>query len=62
MTVLGSRRVPAKVALVPCCHPQFSGDPQMIQTLDRRTLPAFERMNQALKQRAEQAHDTAAHG
>ena len=36
--------------------------PLLAKSLDRRTLPAFERMNQALKQRAEQAHDTAAHG
>ena len=36
--------------------------PLFARSLDRRTLPAFERMNEALKQRAEQAHDTARHG
>jgi hypothetical protein len=36
--------------------------PLLARSLDRRTLPAFERMNEALKQRAEAAHDNAAHG
>src|SRR5262245_53968193 len=36
--------------------------PLFARSLDRRTLPAFERMNQALKQRAEQAHDLAQRG
>jgi hypothetical protein len=36
--------------------------PLLARSLDRRTLPAFERMNQALKQRAEVAHDNAEHG
>jgi hypothetical protein len=36
--------------------------PMLAKSLDRRTLPAFERMNQALKQRAEQVPDTAQHG
>lgn len=36
--------------------------PFLANSLDRRTLPAFARMNQALKQRAEQARDTAQHG
>jgi hypothetical protein len=40
--------------------------PLLARWLDRRTLPAFELMNQALKQRAEQAneaaHDNAGHG
>jgi hypothetical protein len=36
--------------------------PLLAKSLDRRTLPAFERMNQALKQRAEVTHDNAAHG
>ncbi len=36
--------------------------PLLATSLDRRTLPAFERMNQALKQRVERTHDTAAHG
>lgn len=31
--------------------------PLLARSLDRRTRPAFERMNQALKQRCEQAHD-----
>jgi hypothetical protein len=33
--------------------------PLLSRSLDRRTLPAFERMNQAIKQRAERAHDSA---
>jgi hypothetical protein len=36
--------------------------PLLARSLDRHTLPAFERMNEALKQRAERAHDTARHG
>jgi hypothetical protein len=36
--------------------------PLLARSLDRQTLPAFQRMNEALKQRAEQAHDTARHG
>jgi hypothetical protein len=36
--------------------------PLFAKSLDRRTLPAFERMNRALKQRAEQPHDSARHG
>jgi hypothetical protein len=36
--------------------------PMLARSLDRRTLPAFERMNQALKQRAERTHDAAEHG
>jgi hypothetical protein len=36
--------------------------PLLANSLDRRTLPSFERMNQALKQRAEGAPDTAQHG
>ena len=36
--------------------------PLLAKSLDRRTLPAFERMNQALKQRAEVTHDNPAHG
>jgi hypothetical protein len=37
-------------------HEQFRGVlvPFMGKSLDRRTLPAFEQMNQALKRRAEQ--------
>jgi hypothetical protein len=37
-------------------HEQFRGVlvPFMGRSLDRRTLPAFEQMNQALKRRAEQ--------
>jgi hypothetical protein len=36
--------------------------PLLGRSLDRQTLPAFQRMNEALKQRAEQANDTARHG
>jgi hypothetical protein len=36
--------------------------PLLARSLDRRTLPAFQRMNRALKQRAERAHDSAQHG
>ena len=36
--------------------------PLMARSLQRHTLPAFERMNQAVKRRAEQAHDTARRG
>jgi hypothetical protein len=36
--------------------------PLFAKSLDQRTLPAFERMNRALKQRAEQVHDTAQRG
>lgn len=36
--------------------------PLFARSLDRRTLPAFESMNRALKQRAEQANDTVARG
>jgi hypothetical protein len=36
--------------------------PLLARSLDRRTLPAFERMNRALKQRAERTHDAAEHG
>jgi len=36
--------------------------PLLAKSLDRRTLPAFERMNRALKQRAEVTSDTAEHG
>jgi hypothetical protein len=34
----------------------------LARSLDRRTLPAFERMNQALKQRAEQPRTNGRHG
>ncbi len=33
--------------------------PLLSRSLDRGTRPAFERMNQAVKQRAERAHDSA---
>jgi hypothetical protein len=36
--------------------------PLLAKSLDRRTLPAFERMNRALKQRVERTYNTAAHG
>ena len=36
--------------------------PLLAKSLDRLTLPSFERMNRALKQRAERAHDAAPHG
>lgn len=36
--------------------------PLLAKSLDRRTLPAFERMNRALKQRAEQAVAMSGHG
>jgi hypothetical protein len=36
--------------------------PLLATSLDRRTLPAFESMNRALKQRAEQADHTAPRG
>jgi hypothetical protein len=36
--------------------------PLLAKSLDQHTLPAFERMNRALKQRAERAHDTTKHG
>lgn len=36
--------------------------PLLARSLDRRTLPAFERMNRALKQHAEVANDDATHG
>lgn len=36
--------------------------PLLAKSLDQHTLPAFERMNRALKQRAERAHDSAQHG
>lgn len=36
--------------------------PLLARSLDRRTLPAFERMNQALKQRAEQPPTNGRHG
>jgi hypothetical protein len=36
--------------------------PLLAKSLDRRTLPAFKRMNQAVKRRAEQAHDAARRG
>jgi hypothetical protein len=39
-----------------------ASSPLLAKSLDRRTLPAFERMNQALKQRVERTHDTAGHG
>jgi hypothetical protein len=43
---------------------QFRGVlvPLLARSLDRRTLPAFERMNAALKRRAEQAHEGAQRG
>jgi hypothetical protein len=36
--------------------------PMLSKSLDQRTLPAFDRMNRALKQRAEQTPDTAHYG
>jgi hypothetical protein len=36
--------------------------PLLARSLDRRTLPAFERMNRALKQRAERTRDAVEHG
>jgi hypothetical protein len=36
--------------------------PLLAKSLDRRTLPAFERMNQALKERAEQPPTDGRHG